>query len=160
MGCLLSKKSAPNGAFSEQPLASEHGVPPPPPPPPPPVVASNHQTLTLDLTKVQNSDTGPTTGRRKKVPPPSARGGHFQGAQSARKTVQMPTPTPRVEEIQHVRQEDLPYYWQRCETKDGKVYYFNSSTSETQWHPPSEDNDSWSWDPSKERDQGANSWAR
>ena len=43
-------------------------------------------------------------------------------------------------------------------TKDGKVFYFNSRTSEKTWDPPV-DNGGRNWDPSKEKDGGANSWA-
>jgi len=61
--------------------------------------------------------------------------------------------TPRVQEVD---QKDLPYDWTKGRTKDGTAFYFNSATSETRWEPPPLDG---AWDPSKEKDGGASSWA-
>jgi hypothetical protein len=94
--------------------------------------------------------------RRKKVPPAEmlkakldADVAKCHGAFSQ----QRPLPT----------QEDLPYRWQLCKTKEGKVFYFNSMTSEKSWDPPDalewKQGSGWYWDPSKEADGGANSWA-
>jgi len=112
------------------------------------------KSLNLDLEKVSDSPrstpvaNGSKTerdknGRRVKKPPPGKKGNQ---------TARGPPPKPPP------KQSELPYDWQICKTKDGKVFYFNSRTSEKTWDPP-EDNGGRNWDPSKEKDGGANSWA-
>ena len=121
--------------------------------------------LGLDLSRINDSDrtgleeTGPKgsmtvrdpkTGRRMKKPPKHALRGSMT-ARPARDPTGGPSAPPR--------QEDLPYGWDIAKTQEGKLYYFNTLTSQKQWNPPDGSNTGWNWDPKKEKDSGANSWA-
>jgi len=106
--------------------------------------------MVLDLSRVEKESAKSQTTRRKKKPPPG-----LQKKAQAPQTARAAPP-----QIVHVEQKDLPYSWTRYETKDGKIFYCNGATSEVQWHPPDLDyTRGWNWDPSKEKDGGANSWA-
>jgi len=91
--------------------------------------------------------------RRKKVPPKQKQKDALAAdlARCKAEFKEPPAPPPK--------QEDLPYGWEICKTKDGKVFYFHTHTSEKRWDPPTTNNHGWNWDPSKEKDGGANSWA-
>merc|ERR1711971_662107 len=90
--------------------------------------------------------------RRKKVPPKAKQEAALK-ADLARCKKEFDKPPAELP-----TQADMPYSWEICKTKDGKVFYFNSATSEKRWDPPTKDgNRGWNWDPSKEADGGASS---
>merc|ERR1711907_738387 len=68
--------------------------------------------------------------RRKKVPPKAKQEAALKAdlARCKKEFEKPPAELPT--------QEDLPYNWEICKTKDGKVFYFNSATSEKRWDPP------------------------
>jgi len=92
--------------------------------------------------------------RRKKVPPKQKQQDALKADLDRCKTeFKNPPPAPP-------KQEELPYGWVLCKTKEGKVFYFSTKTSEKRWDPPPmDDNRGWNWDPMKEKDNGAHSWA-
>merc|ERR1711924_286153 len=91
--------------------------------------------------------------RRKKVPPKAKQEAALK-ADLARFKKEFEKPPAELP-----TQEDLPYSWEICKTKDGKVFYFNSASSEKRWDPPKKTASGWNWDPNDEKDGGASSWA-
>merc|ERR1711934_836230 len=86
--------------------------------------------------------------RRKKAPPKAKQQAALKAdLKRCEKEFKNPAPPPP-------KAEDLPYNWEICKTKDGKVFYFNSATSEKRWDPPPKN-----WNPDDEKDGGASSWA-
>ena len=119
-------------------------------------------SLSLDLSRINDNHRSfgqgakgsltvrdPKTGRRMKKPPKHALRGSLT-ARAAKDPTMLRTPP---------RQEDLPYGWEIQKTQEGKVFYFNTLTSQKQWMPPNGSNTGWNWDPKKQKDRGANSWA-